>query len=56
MRLTNRLLSGAAALLSLSTLAQAAPFPQNGTMSTAATGYKNVAYFVNWVSWLTLPH
>jgi chitinase len=45
------LLTGVAILLSLSTLIQAAAFPQtvNETMaSSAATGYKNVAYFVNW--------
>jgi chitinase len=43
------LLSGAATLLSLSTLSQAIPLPEDGAMSAAATGYKNVAYFVNWV-------
>jgi hypothetical protein len=49
MRFTNILLSGATSLLSLSTLSQAIPLPEDGAMSAAATGYKNVAYFVNWV-------
>jgi chitinase len=49
MRFSNMLLSGAATLLSLSTLSQAIPLPEDGAMSAAATGYKNVAYFVNWV-------
>jgi hypothetical protein len=55
MRLSDVVLSGAASLLSLSTFVQAAPIypnsttPQNGTMASAASGYKNVAYFVNWV-------
>jgi hypothetical protein len=55
MRGTNMLLSAAAGLLSFSTLSQAIPFPQaaqipeNGTMDATASGYKNVAYFVNWV-------
>jgi hypothetical protein len=52
MRLSNVVLSGAATLLSLSTFVQAAPFAQNNTTtmaSTVASGYKNVAYFVNWV-------
>jgi hypothetical protein len=46
------LFTGVAIPLSLFTLIQAAAVPQtannNGT-SSAATGYKNVAYFVNWV-------
>jgi chitinase len=46
------LLMGVATLLSLSILIQAAPNLQtaNDTIaSSAVTGYKNVAYFVNWV-------
>jgi chitinase len=41
-----------AIILSFSTLIQAAAFPENTNdtiTSLAATGYKNVAYFVNWV-------
>jgi hypothetical protein len=46
------LLRGVATLLSLSILIQATLIPQtaNDTIaSSAVTGYKNVAYFVNWV-------
>ena len=46
------LLRGVATLLSLSILIQAALIPQTAndtTVSLAATGYKNDAYFVNWV-------
>ncbi|KAJ4373802.1 Chitinase 4 [Neocucurbitaria cava] len=47
------LLAGAASLLSFSTLVQAVAIPQSfGNMTISATaavsGYKNVAYFVNW--------
>lgn len=46
----------AAIHLALAVLAQAAALPQPVTNFTesaaAATGYKNVAYFVNWVSFL----
>ncbi|KAF2843838.1 glycoside hydrolase family 18 protein, partial [Plenodomus tracheiphilus IPT5] len=45
------LLMEVAILLSLFTLTQAAATPQNANdtiSSSAATGYKNVAYFVNW--------
>jgi chitinase len=41
-----------AIILSFSTLIQAAAFTQNTDDTIAclaATGYKNVAYFVNWV-------
>jgi chitinase len=46
------LLTGVATLLPLFKFIQAASIPQtaNDTIaSSAATGYKNVAYFVNWV-------
>jgi chitinase len=46
------LLTVVAIMLSLSTLIQVAAFPQttdDTITSSAATGYKNVAYFVNWV-------
>jgi hypothetical protein len=45
------LLSGAASVLSLSTYTQAAAIPPSTTnmTTTATSGYKNVAYFVNWV-------
>jgi hypothetical protein len=54
MRFSN-VLSGAASLLSLSAHTHAAAIPQDtGNMTTtAASGYKNVAYFVNWVRALT---
>jgi hypothetical protein len=50
MRVTN-VLSGAASLLSFLTYTQAAAIPQssNNMTSTSSSGYKNVAYFVNWV-------
>jgi hypothetical protein len=46
------LLRGVATLLSLSILIQATLIPQTANdtiVSSAATGYRNVAYFVNWV-------
>jgi chitinase len=52
MRAAN-MLTGVTSLLSFSTLVQAAAIPQgtnyNMTTSSAVSGYKNVAYFVNWV-------
>ncbi|CAO2657750.1 Nn.00g038760.m01.CDS01 [Neocucurbitaria sp. VM-36] len=44
------LLAGAASLLSFSTLIHAVAIPQttNNMTTSAASGYKNVAYFVNW--------
>ncbi|KAI8937477.1 Endochitinase B1 [Plenodomus lindquistii] len=53
MRAVQMLLAGAASLLSFSTLTHAVAIPRalNDTsenMTTEATGYKNVAYFVNW--------
>jgi hypothetical protein len=61
MRLSDVVLSVAASSLSISTFVQAAPYPnstipQTGTMASAASGYKNVAYFVNWVWSLSSPH
>jgi len=54
-----RLLSSLLAIpffLSLATLGKAVAIPQvaaiNQTVNTMASGYKNVAYFVNWVSTL----
>jgi alpha-ketoglutarate-dependent taurine dioxygenase len=50
------LLAGVAILLSSFTLVQAAAIPHtaNDTMTASvAAGYKNVAYFVNWVRSLT---
>jgi chitinase len=52
MRAATMLLAGVAILLSFFSLIQAAAIPQtvdNTMASSAATGYKNVAYFVNWV-------
>lgn len=42
--------------LAIAVVAQAAALPQRATNVThiAATGYKNVAYFVNWVSFVSL--
>ena len=52
MRAAN-MLTGVTSLLSFSTLVQAVAIPQgtnyNMTTSSAVSGYKNVAYFVNWV-------
>jgi len=53
MRAAN-MLAGVTSLLSISTFVQANAIPRgtNDTMTTSssASGYKNVAYFVNWVS------
>lgn len=40
-------------LLSYITLSQAIAIPQSVHAMSTATGYKNVAYFVNWVSYHT---
>ncbi|KAF1838525.1 endochitinase 1 precursor [Decorospora gaudefroyi] len=50
MRAANMLLAGAAFLPSFFTLIQAVAIPQpvNDAMTSSASGYKNVAYFVNW--------
>jgi hypothetical protein len=54
MHAANMLLAGATFLLSLFTIVHAVAIPPTandtmGSSSAAATGYKNVAYFVNWV-------
>jgi chitinase len=59
MRAANMLLAGVATLLSFSTLIQAAVIPQTANdimTASAAAGYKNVAYFVNWVRSLNQKH
>ena len=56
MRASNMLLSGVTLLLASPTIVQAAAIQQTplGNMSSSAvTGFKNVAYFVNWVCSLT---
>ena len=52
MHAANVLLFGAALFFSFLTLAQAAAIPQ--AVNQMASGYKNVAYFVNWVRPLTI--
>jgi hypothetical protein len=50
-----------ASLLALACVANAAVIPRsvrglNETITAAATGYKNVAYYVNWVQFLSSSH